>query len=58
MGVPSGQVEDVVVRGDAARVRAGSDTVFLREPASGWRVAGAGCRAVDGRPYACDVGGP
>ncbi|WP_121005165.1 hypothetical protein [Saccharothrix australiensis] len=53
-----GEVLDVEVWGDAARVRTSSDTLFLREVSAGWRVSGAGCDPVPDRPYTCEVGGP
>ncbi|MBB5960244.1 hypothetical protein FHS29_006867 [Saccharothrix tamanrassetensis] len=56
--LPGGEVEEVVVWGDAARARTASDTLFLRELAVGWRVSGAGCHPVPDRPYSCEVGGP
>ncbi|GGP71978.1 hypothetical protein [Saccharothrix coeruleofusca] len=56
--LPRGEVREVVVWGDAARVRTDDDTLFLRELSSGWRVSGAGCHAVHDRPYECEVGGP
>ncbi|WP_433271921.1 hypothetical protein ACQPZF_14470 [Actinosynnema sp. CS-041913] len=56
--IPGGTVEEVEVWGDAGRVRTSSDTLFLRELSSGWRISGAGCEPVPDRPYSCEVGGP
>ncbi len=58
LDVPGGTVESVEVWGDAAQVRTSDDVLFLRELASGWRVAGAGCESRGERPYTCEVGGP
>jgi hypothetical protein len=58
LDVPGGTVRAVEVWGDAAQVRTSDDVLFLRELASGWRVAGAGCESQGERPYTCEVGGP
>ncbi|MFI9009305.1 hypothetical protein ACIGNX_18955 [Actinosynnema sp. NPDC053489] len=58
LDVPGGAVRTVEVWGDAAQVRTSDDVLFLREPAAGWRVSGAGCRSREERPYECEVGGP
>jgi hypothetical protein len=38
-----------------ARVRAGTDTVFLTRWGDGWRVTAAGCEPRDDGPYDCDI---
>ncbi|RZQ64013.1 hypothetical protein EWH70_12135 [Amycolatopsis suaedae] len=59
LGVPAGEVTELEVYGDAALVRTGTDTLFLRELSGGWKVAGAGCHpAGAGHPFDCAVGGP
>lgn len=51
-----GPVRDVQVWGDRARLRAGTDTVFLADLAgAGWRVAAAGCQKRAGGRYECEV---
>ncbi|MDU0287776.1 hypothetical protein [Saccharothrix longispora] len=55
--VAGGEVEQVEVWGDAARVRLGDDVLFLRELAVGWRISGAGCEPRGDRPHRCEVGG-
>src|SRR5438105_1520696 len=41
--LPGGQVGKVQVWGGDAQVRLGSDTVFLTQTATGWKVTAAGC---------------
>ncbi|MGK5558393.1 hypothetical protein ACSNOI_43010 [Actinomadura kijaniata] len=55
LGLRSGPTDGGEVWGDAARVRVGTDTVFLFRWGDGWRVAAAGCRPRAGRPYECRV---
>jgi hypothetical protein len=43
--------------GEQARIRMGSDTVFLTRWASAWRITAAGCERRVGRPYDCEVEG-
>ena len=43
--------------GEQARVRMGSDTVFLTRWASAWRITAAGCERRAGEPYDCEVEG-
>ncbi|MCG8919305.1 hypothetical protein L6E12_26375 [Actinokineospora sp. PR83] len=57
LGITGGEVEQVEVWGDAARVRTASGVFFLRELAVGWRISGAGCEPGGDRPYECEVGG-
>jgi hypothetical protein len=51
------QVHHVQIWGDAAQVKVGSDTVFLRRLATGWQVRAAGCQSQPGAAYHCDVEG-
>ncbi|MEO7262509.1 MAG: hypothetical protein ABI047_14835 [Jatrophihabitantaceae bacterium] len=51
------QVHHVQVWGDAAQVKLGSDTVFLRRLPAGWQVRAAGCQPQPGAAYHCDVEG-
>jgi hypothetical protein len=51
------QVSSVQVWGDAAQVKVGSDTVFLRRLATGWQVRAAGCQSQPKAAYKCDVEG-
>jgi len=50
-------VHSVQVWGDAAQVKLGSDTVFLRWLPGGWQVRAAGCRSQPAAAYRCDVDG-
>jgi hypothetical protein len=51
------EVRHVQIWGDAAQVKLGSDTVFLRELPDGWQVRAAGCQSQPGAAYKCDVEG-
>ena len=51
------QLRHTQVWGDAAQVKLGSDTVFLRRLPSGWQVRAAGCQSQPGAAYNCDVEG-
>ncbi|MDT4919075.1 MAG: hypothetical protein QOH89_3775 [Pseudonocardiales bacterium] len=53
--VEGSDVSHTEVWGDAAMIRVGSDTVFLRRMGDGWRVSAAGCTYRPDRPYACDL---
>ncbi|MCP3804736.1 hypothetical protein NLX83_36270 [Allokutzneria sp. A3M-2-11 16] len=55
--LPSAAVREVEVWGDAAQVRTGGDTLFLREFAHGWRISGAGCTPRGDQPYDCVLEG-
>ena len=55
--LPSSAVREVEVWGDAAQVRTGGDTLFLREFEHGWRISGAGCTPRDDQPYDCVLEG-
>ncbi|GLZ05211.1 hypothetical protein Acsp03_26770 [Actinomadura sp. NBRC 104412] len=55
LGLKGGPLGPVEVWADQARVRAGTDTVFLTRWGSGWRVTAVGCEPRDDRPYDCDV---
>ncbi|MEU4534110.1 hypothetical protein AB0G15_04485 [Streptosporangium sp. NPDC023825] len=55
LDLPGGQVRDVEVWGDEARVRLSGDTVFLHRFPQGWRVRGAGCASRGVLPYDCEV---
>lgn len=50
-------VRSVQIWGDAAQVKLGSDTVFLRRLPDGWQVRAAGCKSQPGAAYRCDVDG-
>jgi hypothetical protein len=50
-------VRSVQVWGDAAQVKVGSDTVFLRRLETGWQVRAAGCQSQPKAAYKCDVEG-
>jgi len=52
-----GPVGAVEVWSDRAQVKTGSDTLFLTELSTGWRVSGAGCEFQGDEPYDCDVEG-
>lgn len=45
------------IDGRSAFVVTGTDTLFLSEFDDGWKVIGAGCRAVGDGPYDCTVSG-
>ncbi len=51
------QLHGTQVWGDAAQVKLGSDTVFLRRLPTGWLVRAAGCQPRSGVAYDCDVEG-
>ncbi|MEO6500973.1 MAG: hypothetical protein ABIQ09_03585 [Jatrophihabitantaceae bacterium] len=51
------QLHGTQVWGDAAQVKLGSDTVFLRRLPTGWQVRAAGCRSRPGAAYDCKVQG-
>jgi hypothetical protein len=51
------QVHSIQIWGDAAQVKLGSDTVFLRRLPTGWQVRAAGCQSQPGAAYNCDVEG-
>ena len=53
-----GDAGEIQVWGDDAQVKVGSDTVFLNETSSGWRVAAAACTPREDQPYDCEVEGP
>ncbi|MFJ6793160.1 hypothetical protein [Streptomyces sp. NPDC091268] len=50
-------VDDVEVYGRQALVRAGGETLFLSQFASGWQVVAAGCTPRGEEPYRCVVKG-
>jgi len=50
-------VHSVQIWGDAAQVKLGNDTVFLRWLPAGWQVRAAGCESQPGAAYRCDVEG-
>lgn len=50
-------MHSVQVWGDAAQVKVGSDTVFLRRLSAGWQVRAAGCQSRPKAAYKCDVEG-
>ena len=50
-----GRVRGAQVWSDAAMVHLDTDTLFLAEFSSGWKVTAAGCRARPGRPYDCTM---
>jgi hypothetical protein len=56
--LPGGDVTSVEVWGGDAQVRLGSDTLFLTETDTGWRVTAAGCEPRGEAPYDCEVDGP
>lgn len=51
------QLHGTQIWGDAAQVKLGTDTVFLRRLAAGWLVQAAGCRSRPGASYDCDIQG-
>jgi hypothetical protein len=58
LGLPGGgSVEEVEVWGDRALATASTDTLFLVELDTGWRVAAAGCASSDGESYDCLLSG-
>lgn len=54
---PGGPVRTVDVYGRQARVVLASDTLFLSQFPSGWKVVAVGCTPQPGRPYQCTVKG-
>ncbi|HEY0485495.1 MAG TPA: hypothetical protein VGD72_04530 [Mycobacteriales bacterium] len=59
LGLRTGPPGPAEVWGDAARVRAAGDTVFVSAYREGWRITGAGCESRgEDLPYACELGGP
>jgi hypothetical protein len=59
LSLEGGEVRSVEIWGGEAQVRLGSDTVFLTETNSGWRIVAAACRPQGGNaPYECEVEGP
>jgi hypothetical protein len=46
------------VWGDRAQVRMPSDTVFLQQSSTGWKVTAAGCTVRGEAPYDCELEGP
>lgn len=55
--LPTGTPSRADVWSEQAQVRAGADTLFLTRVSAGWRVAAAGCRPQQDRPYDCEVEG-
>jgi hypothetical protein len=53
-----GDVRSVQVWGGGAQAKVGSDTVFLTESNSGWKVTAALCQSRGEAPYDCEVDGP
>ncbi|HEX8081732.1 MAG TPA: hypothetical protein VF557_16090 [Jatrophihabitans sp.] len=51
------QVHGTQIWGDAAQVKLGSDTVFLRRMPAGWQVQAAGCQSRPGAAYDCEIQG-
>ncbi|OLF13442.1 hypothetical protein BU204_27370 [Actinophytocola xanthii] len=56
LGLPGGTVDEVEVWGDRARATGRTDTVFLVELGSGWRVAAAGCTPPEDETFDCLLG--
>jgi hypothetical protein len=56
--LPGGQVGSVAIWGGDAQVRLGSDTLFLTQTHTGWKVTAAGCQSRGEAPYDCEVDGP
>jgi hypothetical protein len=57
-GLPAASpVRQVQRYGHRALVTTDTDTVFLSEFPTGWRIIGAGCRPRGERPYDCAVSG-
>jgi hypothetical protein len=50
-------VEDSSRFGTMAQVVFGGDVMFLADFPSGWKVVAAGCSAVPGQPYECQLQG-
>lgn len=50
-------VSSVEVWGDEAQVRTATDTVFLAQFDTGWKVTAAGCSPRPGKPYDCVISG-
>jgi hypothetical protein len=57
VNAPGRRVRAVQVWGDAAQVRIGSDTIFLRQMPRGWLVSAAACKPQPKGPYQCEVSG-
>jgi len=53
-----GPVRSVQVWGGDAQVRLGSDTVFLTQTDTGWKVTAALCQPRGDAPYDCQVDAP
>jgi hypothetical protein len=53
-----GTARSVQVWGGGAQAKVGSDTVFLTETDSGWKVTAALCQPRGEAPYDCQVEGP
>src|SRR3712207_5773390 len=51
------QLHGIQIWGDAAQVKLGSDTVFLRRLPAGWQVHAAGCQPQPSAAYECEVQG-
>ncbi len=51
------QLHGIEIWGDAAQVKLGTDTVFLRRLPTGWQVHAAGCQPQPGAAYDCEVQG-
>jgi hypothetical protein len=51
------QLHGTQIWGDAAQVKLGSDTVFLRRLPAGWQVRTAGCQSRPGAAYDCEIQG-
>jgi hypothetical protein len=56
--LPGGEVGSVEIWGGDAQVRLGSDTLFLTQTDTGWKVTAAGCESRGEAPYDCEVDGP
>ena len=56
--LPGGEVSSVEIWGGDAQVRLGSDTLFLTQTDTGWKVTAAGCESRGEAPYDCEVDGP
>jgi hypothetical protein len=53
-----GNVSGVQIWGGGAQAKVGSDTVFLTQTDTGWKVTAALCRPRGEAPYECQVEGP
>jgi len=56
--LPGGPVRSVQVWGGNAQVKLGSDTVFLTQTDTGWKVTAALCQSRGEAPYDCQVDAP